>query len=382
MKLKSISAALCLSLALTTALPYAAASSVTVDTPTAAASVIPPVNNALQGKLIAVEKILFGMPQTGAILEQLNYIEKEYYGSVRQGSLQERIDNIYEQIFDNSYAPSAIAQMNAIEWALMHKVSMEPIQTRLTNLETILYGKPQSGSFYSRMIALGNIAFGNSEEAIPMSHTIVPANTLIKIKLLTPINSETMQVGNIVKYEVAQNVICNGVLVFAKGAPGEGSVTKVQQARNFGRNGKVNIDFYSTQAFDGRTVQTTLGEKAKEEMKSEAMAAGASLAGIALLGPVGIIGGIFVKGQNVEMPAGTELYIQTKNDIGLYGVSVGGQSSADSLTSAAQTVSATDNTAATATAPGQTQFDVSSSSANSTPSTQKNSTNNITQTSF
>ena len=51
-----------------------------------------------------------------------------------------------------------------------------------------------------------------------------------------------------------------------------------------------------------------------------AMAAGASLAGMLLLGPIGIIGGVFVKGKNIDLPAGTELYIQTEKDESLYGV--------------------------------------------------------------
>ena len=56
-------------------------------------------------------------------------------------------------------------------------------------------------------------------------------------------------------------------------------------------------------------------------MESMAMAAGASLAGMVLLGPIGIIGGVFIKGKNINLPAGTELYIQTKNETSLYGLS-------------------------------------------------------------
>ena len=51
-----------------------------------------------------------------------------------------------------------------------------------------------------------------------------------------------------------------------------------------------------------------------------AMAAGSSLAGIIILGPIGVIGGAFVKGKDIDMPAGTEMYIQTKGDTVLYGV--------------------------------------------------------------
>ena len=55
-------------------------------------------------------------------------------------------------------------------------------------------------------------------------------------------------------------------------------------------------------------------------MKNLAMAAGASIAGIAILGPIGVVAGAFVHGKDVNLPAGTELFIQTKGDAVLYGV--------------------------------------------------------------
>lgn len=58
-------------------------------------------------------------------------------------------------------------------------------------------------------------------------------------------------------------------------------------------------------------------------MEHMAMAAGASIAGIAILGPIGVIGGAFVKGKNVDLPVGTELYIQTKTDNTLFCLETG-----------------------------------------------------------
>ena len=75
-------------------------------------------------------------------------------------------------------------------------------------------------------------------------------------------------------------------------------------------------------AIDGTDVETMLGQESKEKMESVAMAAGASVAGMVLLGPIGIIGGAFVHGKNIDLPEGTELYIQTKNDTTLYGLTV------------------------------------------------------------
>ena len=148
----------------------------------------------------------------------------------------------------------------------------------------------------------------------------VPANTLIKISLVTPVNAKNLKAGDTIQYKVAEDVVENGMLLFAKGEPGTGTVTKVKQARNFGRDAEVVIDFKSTKAMDGTNVDTFVGAEAKKQMETLAMAAGASLAGIVLLGPIGVVAGIFVNGKNIDLPAGTELYIQTKADTTLYGV--------------------------------------------------------------
>ena len=97
-------------------------------------------------------------------------------------------------------------------------------------------------------------------------------------------------------------------------------MTKVEPARNFGRDAKLEISFDSLEAMDGTSVETFLGEKAKEETKSMAKAAGATVAGMIILGPIGVVGGAFVHGQDLTIPAGTQLYIQTKTDTEVYGI--------------------------------------------------------------
>ena len=61
-------------------------------------------------------------------------------------------------------------------------------------------------------------------------------------------------------------------------------------------------------------------EKAKLENKSLATAAGASVAGMIILGPIGVVGGAFVHGKDVNIPAGAETYIQIKEQVELYGI--------------------------------------------------------------
>lgn len=274
--------------------------------------------NAVQSKLALIEQDTYGREQTGALIDRINRLERDYDGKHRSGSLMARIDALYEEIYTNSASPSVLMDLNAIEWNINHETSMRSVQERVGALETSLLGKNSEGTFKKRIAALSTASFGRAD--IPVTPVTVPADTLIKVALVTPVNAKELKVGDTIEYQVADDVFVNDVLVFTKGSRGEGTVTKVRQARNFGRNAQVEIDFKETKALDGTYVTTFIGEESKKEMTHLAMAAGASLAGIAVLGPIGVVAGAFVHGKNVDLPAGTELYIQTLHETTLFGV--------------------------------------------------------------
>ena len=272
----------------------------------------------VQDKLAAVEKDTYGVEQTGALVERINKLEKDYDGTHRTGSMMARVNAIYDEVYTNSTHPSTLADLNAIEWNIDHQVSMNSVEKRVADMEMSINGKTGEGTYKQRIKTLSKASFGSA--TLPLEQTVVPANTLIKVALVDPVNTKNLKKGDTVRFKVANDVIVNSKLVFAKGLPGEGTVKKVQQARNFGRNAKLDIDFNNTKSIDGTDVDTFMGEESTKEMKNLAMAAGASLAGIVVLGPIGIIGGAFVNGKNIDLPVGTEFYIQTKADTTLYGV--------------------------------------------------------------
>ena len=272
----------------------------------------------VQAKLAAVEKDTYGTEQTGALLDRINKLEKDYDGSHRTGSMMARVDALYDEIYTNGSKPSVLAQLNAIEWNIDHEVSMNSVEKRVADMEMTINGQTNEGTYKKRIQDLAAASFGTTD--LPMVQINVPKNTLIKVALVDPVNTKNLKKGDAIRYKVAADVIVDGKLVFAKGEPGDGVVTKVKQARNFGRNAELEIDYKQTKSIDGTYVATFMGEEAKQEMKNLAMAAGASLAGIVILGPIGVIGGAFVKGKNIDLPEGTEFYIQTKDNTTMYGV--------------------------------------------------------------
>ena len=148
----------------------------------------------------------------------------------------------------------------------------------------------------------------------------MPKDTLVKIKLVTPLDSKRNKTGDAVEFEVAEDLYAGGMMVLPKGAPGNGKLTKVEQAQNFGRDAKLEVNFEKVTALDLTLVPTVLGEKAKKETESTATAAGAGFAGMILLGPIGVVGAAFVHGKNITVPAGTTLFIQTQADAELTGL--------------------------------------------------------------
>jgi hypothetical protein len=273
-------------------------------------------------KTTAVEKILYGAEQTGSLVERVSKIEKDMYGTETRDALVTKVDRVYGYIKENSpAAPSFAIKLNAVEWVLTHDLTVQPVKARIENLERVMFGNPAQGSFDGRLTKLVKLAFPDGQ--LEVAGTTAAKDSLIKIKIMTKLDTKSSRAGDAVAFQAVEDVYVGGLLVVGKGAPGIGKVTKVEPAKNFGRDAKMEVSFDSIAAIDGTNIDTFLGEKAKEETKSLATAAGATVAGLVILGPIGIVGGAFVHGQDITIPAGTVLYIQTKSDTEVYGIKTG-----------------------------------------------------------
>ena len=71
---------------------------------------------------------------------------------------------------------------------------------------------------------------------------------------------------------------------------------------------------------DGTEIPVFVGELAEQQAKSYAGAAGAAIGGMIILGPIGAVGGAFVKGSSVTIPVGSVTYVQTTEDVTMQGV--------------------------------------------------------------
>jgi len=270
-------------------------------------------------KTAAVEKYFYGSEQPGALVDRIAKVEKDVYGLESKDALLGKVDRVYGYMTQNApAAPSFAMKLNATEWALTHTVTADAVKIRLENLEKLLLGATADDAFDSRLTKLSKLSFANGQ--LNVQATQVSNDLLVKILTITPLDTHTSLAGDKVVFQAAEDVIVDGALVIAKGALGSGKVIKIERSKNFGRDAKMEIAFETIMALDGSKMDTVLGDKAKEKTRSMAKAAGATVAGLAVLGPIGVVGGAFVHGEEVKMPAGTQLYIQTKTETQVYGL--------------------------------------------------------------
>jgi hypothetical protein len=266
------------------------------------------------GKISEVEKILYGTEQKGSLVERTDSIEEDINGSVTDDAILTRIDRMYAYIKGkpNASLASFLIKLNMIEWAFTKKLSEGPAKSRLENMEKFLNGRPGTGALDDRISVLMAMVFPGGE--IEVQEVVLPKDTLIKISIAQPLDSKTILEGDKILFRAEDSIYVGDVLVIPRGALGNGVVTKVSRARNFGRNGKVEIDYTDIRMIDNSEAFLILGKLAQKETENMAYAAGASVAGMIILGPFGVIGGAFVKGKEYRVPEGALLYVQTKED--------------------------------------------------------------------
>ncbi|WP_145995086.1 hypothetical protein [Megasphaera vaginalis (ex Bordigoni et al. 2020)] len=278
-----------------------------------------------------VETTVYGSAQSGALNDRIASLDKELRGGTDSSSAQARTDAIYKEVYGNSGADlSMLAAVNMMQWKYAGKVTDEPLLVRVSAMEQGLNGAAGTGPLRSRIASLRTALLGNKKYT--SQRVTIPAGTLVKIRNLDAIDSAVAAEGEVVHFSVSEDVMVGDVVVIPRGMDTNGTITKARKAGRFGRDGKIEISYDSVRGADGSPIPLVVGEKTKEEYKRTAGAVGASAAGAIVLGPVGLVGGLFVKGNNVEIPAGTEMYVETKAETEVVGFKEGG--AADDMYSA------------------------------------------------
>ena len=275
-------------------------------------TLIPPVfaNVTPLGSLVIVEEMLYGEVQVGSLLERIERIELDIYGKVQEGAVLMRIDRVLSFLQDSEGDGGLQLLLNLAEWGFSATLSGEkPMVERLDNLELVLYGTGQAGNISERAERLMLDVWGTT--SLDVKQISLPAQTLVKVALSSTVNSGEAKVGDTILYRVVEDVMVDGRVVIPVGSSGMAKVSEVTAAARLGKDGRVVLDFGRITALDGTQVPLKVDERATERNRSLELAAGASMAGVILLGPVGLVSGYFIRGKDVQIDANTEFYVET-----------------------------------------------------------------------
>jgi len=260
--------------------------------------------------LSELERVLFGQEQQGALLARVEAIELEIFGAVQSGPVMTRIDRVNEYLSGGGAGLKLL--LNLVEWGFLEKLSAhEPLVKRLERIEVAFIGQTQIGPIADRVNQLMMFIWGTTK--LDSASVKVPAATLVEVQLLASVDSAKSEVGDLVPYQVASDVVIDGRIVIPRGSQGVGKVTEVVKAGGLGKSGRVVIDFGTVSAFDGKSIRLRMAEKSMERNSRLELAAGVSIAGVLLLGgPIGLAAGYLIQGQEVQIPSGSKFFVETE----------------------------------------------------------------------
>lgn len=260
--------------------------------------------------LAHLEEVCLGMAPPGSLYQRLADLEGLVLGHVREGTIPERVAFLRAVVFTSTaQRPSIWFRLNALEWALYHRVFAGPILRRLEALETVVLGCTGSGALKERLAALA--FFFWPEGRPPIVQMDLTARTLVKIVLLSDLSSRENKTGEVFPFAVAETVFQDGLVAVPKGSEGQGRIARIDPPGNMGRDAKITVVLSPVRALDGTLVEISAGEECIVANKSQSITVRITTAGMIALGPAGILSGLFVRGKDIFLAKGTELYVQT-----------------------------------------------------------------------
>lgn len=138
----------------------------------------------------------------------------------------------------------------------------------------------------------------------PMDIT-VPDGSAFTVVTADQLSSKTALEGDPVNMRVADDVLINGHVAFAKGTLVRGTITKVGQRGHLGKGGKLALTVDYTTAVDGQKVKLRASKS-----KADGSTVGSTVALSVLVSPMFL----FRRGNNAVIQAGTKIQVYTDEE--------------------------------------------------------------------
>ena len=274
-------------------------------------------------KLSRLERYIYGEEQKGSNNDRLRQIEEDLYGRNTGRKEADKISYLHDFVFKGSTAnPSLDMKLSFLEWRLFNRTGEGNLEARLADIDRQVTGHVSMEPMAFRLEQQIHLVIENG--LISLHQVTVPRGTEIKMRLKEDLSSHTAKKNDIIPMVLSHDVfIDNNILVMTNGGIVTSTVKSVRRAGRFGRTGYVNLDVTRIESMDSTELPIQIdaaGEKF--DKRKIGMAAGASTLGYLVLGPIGLAGGAFIKGGEINVPAGTEITVRTTQDCKVVGVLV------------------------------------------------------------
>ena len=271
-----------------------------------------------------IETIVYGNVSSGGLIERLHSVETIVFGRELPGTITERQTSLLaflEKSMGNQ--PSLLFKTSIAEWALEQKIYPSvSLLKRIEHLEIVLNGNTQGGAILPR---LEKVYAQLLPEGLTLAPVEVPKGTVVKAVLTQTITVRTVKKGDIVSLATADPIIIGDVLVAPAGSRILGHVTKVRLPGAFGRSSKIDIEIDSLEILGPSIIKLGIGTEAKKATEAYwpiAGAAATSVAGALLLGPVGLVGGFFIRGSDIQLKEGAVVFVNTDDTVNALGYKI------------------------------------------------------------
>jgi len=281
------------------------------------------VDRDLDKRISRVERYIYGDEQSAETADRLRQIEEDLFGRSTGQTDSEKSRYLHDFIFKGSASNLSLdMKLSFLEWKLFNKTGEGTLEARLAEIDKKVIGNVSMEPMAFRLEQLVHLTI---ERGLISLHTVtIPAGTEIRLRMKKDLSSRTAAKGDTIPMVVADDLFINGnILVMTKGGIVTAEVKNVRRGGRFGRTGYVNLDVRNIESMDASLLSIKIEDAgSKFDKRKIGMAAGASTLGYLVLGPIGLAGGAFIKGGEIEVPAGTEISVVTTEDRKVTGVLV------------------------------------------------------------
>jgi hypothetical protein len=194
------------------------------------------------------------------------------------------------------FTPGMLTQAN--DQAVRATIITSPLPAETTS---------QPPTIKDRTRAILNAANG-IVDGIKKGDLYIPKDTAIVLQLVDPVSSKKNHTGDPFKLKVTENLSVNNVIIIPKDTEVTGTVVKASGNGIFGRGGNLEVNIPSLQTINGVTVPLNGYCKGYGHDDNGAVAVAAA---------VTLIGGLFMRGENIYYNPGQTFRVTVQKDTDL-----------------------------------------------------------------